>query len=41
MLFNEIIPVYTENHTKPQTQNVGLLVIKAAGTDSYHSAVSS
>jgi hypothetical protein len=40
-LFKEIIPVYTENHTKPINtlwKNAELLIIKAGGAYSYHGA---
>jgi hypothetical protein len=40
MLFEEIITVYSENHTKPINtlcgQNAMLLIVKARGTNSYH-----
>jgi hypothetical protein len=36
MLFKEIIAVYSEKHIK---QNTELLIVKAAGTYSYHSAL--
>jgi len=39
MLFKEIIAVYSENHTEPIIQNAELLIVKAAGTYSYHSAL--
>jgi hypothetical protein len=43
MLFKEIIPVYTENHTKPinklRWQNAELVIIKAGGTYSDHRAL--
>jgi hypothetical protein len=39
MLFEKIIPVYIENHTKPIKQNAKLLVVKAGGTYSYHWAL--
>jgi hypothetical protein len=39
MLFEEIIPVYSENHTKPTIQNEELLVVEAGETYSYHWAL--
>jgi hypothetical protein len=39
MLFKEIIPDYTENHTKPYLQNAELMIVKADGTYCYHSAL--
>jgi hypothetical protein len=39
MLFKEIIPVYTDNHT--ETINTKLIIVKAAGTNSYHSVLNS
>jgi hypothetical protein len=43
MLFEEIIPVHSENHTKPINplcgQNAELLIITASGTCDYHSAL--
>jgi hypothetical protein len=39
MPFNEIIPVYTENHNKPWKKNSGLLFIKADGTYIYNMAL--
>jgi hypothetical protein len=40
MLSKEIIAAYTENHMKPTNntceQNVGLFIVKAGGTYSYH-----
>jgi hypothetical protein len=38
-LFKEIIAVYSDNHTKPINKNVELLIVKAAGTCNYHSAL--
>jgi hypothetical protein len=38
MLFKEIIPIYTENDTKPINENADILTVNAAGTYSYHSA---
>jgi hypothetical protein len=38
-LFKEIIAVYSEDHTKPYTQCVGLLIVKANGIYSYRSAL--
>jgi hypothetical protein len=35
-LFKEIIAVYSENNTKPIHLNAALLIVKAAGTYSYH-----
>jgi hypothetical protein len=37
-LFEEIIAVYSENHTK-QIKNAELLIVKAGGTYSYHWAL--
>jgi hypothetical protein len=39
MLFKEIIPVYTQNHTKPISQNAELLIVKVDDTYSYHWAL--
>jgi hypothetical protein len=43
MLFNEIIDVYSKNHTKPTNtlcgQNADLLIINLGGTNSYHWAL--
>jgi hypothetical protein len=36
MLCMEIIVVYSENHMKPVTQNVVLLIVKAGGTCSHY-----
>jgi hypothetical protein len=35
-LFKEIIAVYSENHTKHIKFKMQLLIVKAAGTYSYH-----
>jgi fructose-1,6-bisphosphatase/inositol monophosphatase family enzyme len=35
-LFKEIIAVYAENHIKPIDKNAMLLIVKEAGTNSYH-----
>jgi hypothetical protein len=39
MLSEEIIAVYSENHTEPINNNAELLIVKAVGTYSYHSAL--
>jgi hypothetical protein len=39
MLFKEIIAVYSEKHTKPISKNAELLIVKADGAYSYHSAL--
>jgi hypothetical protein len=39
MLFKEIIAVYSENHTDPTNKNAESLIVKAAGTYIYHSAL--
>jgi hypothetical protein len=39
MLLKEIIPVYSENNRKHISTKCGFLIIKAAGTCSYHSAL--
>jgi hypothetical protein len=39
MLFEEIIPVYTENHNNPKIQNAVFLIVKEDGTYSYHSVL--
>jgi hypothetical protein len=39
MLIKEIIAIYTENLTKPIIQSTGLLIIKADGTNIYHSVL--
>jgi hypothetical protein len=36
-MFKEIIPVYADNNTEPITQNSEFMIVKAAGTYSYHS----
>jgi hypothetical protein len=36
MLFKEINPVYTDNHTRPVNVSVDLLTAKVYGTYSYH-----
>jgi hypothetical protein len=40
ILFKKIIPVYIENHMKPESimcdQSVELVIVKAGGTYSYH-----
>jgi hypothetical protein len=45
MLFREIIPAYTENHSKPVNALCGkdakLLNVKVSGTYSYHWALRS
>jgi hypothetical protein len=38
-LFKEIIAVYSENHAKPIYRQYRELIIVAAGTDIYHSAL--
>jgi hypothetical protein len=38
MLFKEIIPVCTENRTKPTNANAALLIVESDGTYSYRSA---
>jgi hypothetical protein len=38
-LFKEIIAVYTDNHAMSIKQNAVLLIVKAAGTYCYHSAL--
>jgi hypothetical protein len=35
MLFNEIIPVYSENHTKPINTKYELLIVAAGGIYVY------
>jgi hypothetical protein len=32
MLYKETVPVYTDNHNNPQTQNVDLQILKAGDT---------
>jgi hypothetical protein len=39
MLFKNIIPVYAENHTKPQIQNAASIIGKVDNTYSYLSAL--
>jgi hypothetical protein len=36
MLWKEIIPVYSENRTKPINKNAALLIVKVDDTYSYH-----
>jgi hypothetical protein len=38
-LFEKIIPVYTEIYAKPIKIKSEILIVKAAGTYSYHLAV--
>jgi hypothetical protein len=36
MMFKEIIPVYSDNHTRPKIQNEELIIVEAGGTYSHH-----
>jgi hypothetical protein len=36
MLFRDIL-IYTANHTKPKNLSAELVIVKTAGTYSYHS----
>jgi hypothetical protein len=39
MLFEEVISVYTDNHTEPEIQNAEELIVISPGTYSYYSAL--
>jgi hypothetical protein len=39
MLFKELIAVYNKNNTETVHTNAELLIVKAAGTYTYHAAL--
>jgi hypothetical protein len=39
MLFKEIIPVYAENNRTKHVTKIALMIVKTAGTYSYHWAL--